>query len=111
MGAEQVELVHGLQRGLRHADGACVQLPDALVGPIRGEDCDHVTRSPPIAAHLVGLGAALPHPVVWGDVRPLDVEHQVLDEGDLVQAEDDLEAGGGHLGQGQEVEGDSVHLA
>ncbi len=54
-------LVHGLESGLGHADAAGVELHDALVG----------------------LVAPLPDPVVRRHVRALNVEHQVLDEGNL----------------------------
>ena len=40
----------------------------------------------------------------------LDVEDEILNEGNLVQGEDDLQAGGSHLGHRQEVQRDRVDL-
>jgi len=86
--AVQVEAVHGLEGGLGHADGAGVEL--ALV--------------------VVVLGAALEHAVVGYAVGALDVEDEVLHEVDLVDGEDDLQAGGGHLRERDEEEGHAVDL-
>ena len=75
-GAEKVEAIQGLQGSGDHANGAAIEL----------------------GLSVVELVAALPDAKVWGAVGLLDVVNKVLHKVYLINGEDNLEAGGGHLG-------------
>ena len=85
---EQIQFIERFEGGNGHPDRGRVQLQDACVR----------------------LVPALPDPVVGNAVGGLNAEDEVLNDCDLVEALDDLEARGCHLGQDQQVKADGVYL-